>query len=144
MGSRWGRDKNQPGLGQCCSPRAGDALVAVVFSEFVPQLLSQEHTRNSFPFPDALFCFMQDFLRGYEVSDSRLLWAAMPRATWAWSRAGGCRFPLWMAMKTRQITGRESKAPAQHPARSLCNCAVMAIGTGAGIYVPAKCLKQRV
>lgn len=37
---------------------------------------------------------------------------------------------------------RVRKAPAQHTTRSLCNCAVMAIGTGARIYVPAKCLKQ--
>lgn len=72
---------------------------------------------------------------GYEASDSRRLWATVPRGIWAWSRPGGCCAPLWMATKPWQITGTGSKAPAQHTTRSLCNCAVMAIGTGAGIYV---------
>lgn len=82
---------------------------------------------------------MQDFLRGCEASDS-----AMPGGIWAGSGSGGCRFPLWMAIKAQQIPGRASKAAAQHTPRSLCNGAVMAIGTGARIYVPGKCLKQRV
>lgn len=53
-------------------------------------------------------------------------------------------FPFGWPQKPGQMRGTASRAPAQHTTRSLCNCAVMATGTGAGICVPAKCLKQRV
>lgn len=51
--------------------RNPSGLVTAVFSEFVPQPLLQKHTRIHFPFCNALVCFMQDFLHGYEERVAR-------------------------------------------------------------------------
>lgn len=51
---------------QLIKDRSPSGLVTPVLSEFVPQLLLQQHTRIYFPFCNVLVCFMQDLLCGHE------------------------------------------------------------------------------